>query len=56
MPIRGADLVVRHLEAQGVRHVFGVPGASSARPPEHRAAPASPGTPHAWHSSTELHH
>jgi acetolactate synthase-1/2/3 large subunit len=26
MPIRGAGLVVRHLEAQGVRHVFGVPG------------------------------
>src|SRR5436309_6192151 len=25
--IRGADLVVRNLEAQGVRHVFGVPGA-----------------------------
>lgn len=31
MPIRGADLVVRHLEAQGVRHVFGVPGAKIDR-------------------------
>jgi acetolactate synthase-1/2/3 large subunit len=27
MSISGAELVVRHLEAQGVRHVFGVPGA-----------------------------
>jgi acetolactate synthase I/II/III large subunit len=31
MNIRGADLVVRHLEAQGVRHVFGVPGAKIDR-------------------------
>lgn len=31
MPIRGADLVVRHLEAQCVRHVFGVPGAKIDR-------------------------
>jgi acetolactate synthase-1/2/3 large subunit len=31
MSIRGADLVVRHLEAQGVRHVFGVPGAKIDR-------------------------
>jgi beta-lactamase superfamily II metal-dependent hydrolase len=23
--IKGAEIVVRHLEAQGVRHVFGVP-------------------------------
>jgi hypothetical protein len=35
--------------------VFGVPGVSSARPPERQAAPASPRTPHTWHSSTELH-
>ncbi len=35
--------------------IFGGPIASSARPPEHHAAPASPWTPHAWHSSTELH-
>ena len=27
MSINGAELVVQHLEAQGVRHVFGVPGA-----------------------------
>jgi thiamine pyrophosphate-dependent acetolactate synthase large subunit-like protein len=26
MSMHGADLVVRHLEAQGVKHVFGVPG------------------------------
>ena len=31
MSIRGAELVVRHLEAQGVRHVFGVPGAKIDR-------------------------
>jgi hypothetical protein len=31
MSLRGADLVVRHLEAQGVRHVFGVPGAKIDR-------------------------
>src|SRR5271154_4763039 len=31
MSISGADLVVRHLEAQGVRHVFGVPGAKIDR-------------------------
>jgi acetolactate synthase-1/2/3 large subunit len=31
MSIRGAELVVRHLEAQGVRHVFGVPGAKVDR-------------------------
>jgi hypothetical protein len=36
--------------------VFGTPGASSARPPEPRhAAPAAPRTPHARHSSAELH-
>src|ERR1700722_13875329 len=29
--LRGADLVVRHLEAQGVRHVLGVPGAKIDR-------------------------
>lgn len=27
----GADLVVRNLEAQGVRHVFGIPGAKVDR-------------------------
>jgi len=31
MPISGAELVVRHLEAQGVSHVFGVPGAKIDR-------------------------
>jgi acetolactate synthase-1/2/3 large subunit len=31
MSISGAELVVRHLEAQGVRHVFGVPGAKIDR-------------------------
>jgi acetolactate synthase I/II/III large subunit len=31
MSIVGAQLVVRHLEAQGVRHVFGVPGAKIDR-------------------------
>jgi acetolactate synthase-1/2/3 large subunit len=31
MSITGAELVVRHLEAQGVRHVFGVPGAKIDR-------------------------
>jgi acetolactate synthase I/II/III large subunit len=31
MSISGADLVVRHLEAQGARHVFGVPGAKIDR-------------------------
>jgi len=31
MSINGAQLVVRHLEAQGVRHVFGVPGAKIDR-------------------------
>ncbi|HEX4144575.1 MAG TPA: acetolactate synthase AlsS [Pirellulales bacterium] len=31
MSINGAALVVRHLEAQGVRHVFGVPGAKIDR-------------------------
>src|SRR5580693_5949137 len=31
MSISGAQLVVRHLEAQGVRHVFGVPGAKIDR-------------------------
>jgi acetolactate synthase-1/2/3 large subunit len=31
MSIRGAELVVRHLEAQGVCHVFGVPGAKIDR-------------------------
>ncbi len=36
--------------------ILGTPGVSSARPPEHRPTPASPRTPHAWHSSTELHH
>ena len=29
--------------------------ASSARPPEPHVTPASPWTPHAWHSSRELH-
>jgi len=29
--IHGADLVVRHLEVQGVRHIFGVPGAKIDR-------------------------
>jgi acetolactate synthase-1/2/3 large subunit len=27
----GADLVVRNLEAQGVKHVFGIPGAKIDR-------------------------
>ena len=31
MSMSGAELVVRHLEAQGVRHVFGVPGAKIDR-------------------------
>jgi acetolactate synthase I/II/III large subunit len=31
MSIRGAELVVRHLEAQKVKHVFGVPGAKIDR-------------------------
>lgn len=31
MSISGAELVVRHLEAQGVCHVFGVPGAKIDR-------------------------
>jgi acetolactate synthase I/II/III large subunit len=31
MSINGAELVVRHLEAQGVSHVFGVPGAKIDR-------------------------
>jgi acetolactate synthase I/II/III large subunit len=31
MSVNGAQLVVRHLEAQGVRHVFGVPGAKVDR-------------------------
>jgi acetolactate synthase-1/2/3 large subunit len=31
MSMRGAELVVRHLEAQGVSHVFGVPGAKIDR-------------------------
>jgi acetolactate synthase-1/2/3 large subunit len=31
MSINGAELVVRHLEEQGVRHVFGVPGAKIDR-------------------------
>ncbi len=31
MSISGAQLVVRHLEAQGVRHIFGVPGAKIDR-------------------------
>jgi acetolactate synthase I/II/III large subunit len=31
MTISGAQLVVRHLEAQGVRHVFGIPGAKIDR-------------------------
>jgi acetolactate synthase-1/2/3 large subunit len=31
MSIRGAELVVRHLEAQGVQYVFGVPGAKIDR-------------------------
>jgi hypothetical protein len=30
MSIRGAELFVRHLKAQGVRHVFGVPDATCA--------------------------
>jgi acetolactate synthase I/II/III large subunit len=31
MPISGAELVVKHLEAQKVTHVFGVPGAKIDR-------------------------
>ncbi len=27
----GADLVVKNLEAQGVKHVFGIPGAARRR-------------------------
>jgi len=35
--------------------IFGVPGASSSKPPEPHVTPTSPSAPHAWHSSTELH-
>ena len=35
--------------------IFGAPGASSIRQPGRHAPPASPWTPHAWHSSSELH-